>query len=101
MYEEEKNVNNNCTATDYSDEITGTTLYSALRPMSNGDVGIGLYTDYRCSQLYDGDYDIYDIVEAEHSGDDDLNATIIMYNEAFSIYKICQPCIAYDLENNF
>jgi len=84
-------------------------LYYALRPLPKGDVGIGLYTDSKCSQLYSDEEDHYSILEnivdmGGNSGSGDnygLNETIALYNDAFGIFKVCQPCVAYDLENGF
>lgn len=94
-----------CEVTEYQGE-DGNYLYYDLRPMPYGDVGIGLYTDYRCSQLYEGDLDPYELFDGgnSNSGSGDnlaLNETVAAYNDAFSIFKVCQPCVAYDLDNDF
>ena len=95
-----------CQLTEYADD-DGAYLYYALRPMPDGDIDIGLYKDYLCSQLYEGEVDVYDLLddgEYGGSGSGDkytLNETVAYFNSAFSIFKICQPCIAYDLENDF
>ena len=106
MKEEEDLFPEGCAASDYTDE-DGNVMYYDLMPQANGDWGIGLYTDSKCSNLYGGDtVDVYDMYDQDRrrlgSGSGDqypLNETVALYNEAFSIFKICQPCIAYDLDN--
>jgi hypothetical protein len=84
---------------------------------------MGLYTDTRCIVEYKGSVSVEKVLgniimeagSGDHSGDnnnnnDDTNDdTTYLYNSyaeslaawdsAFEIFKICQPCLAYDLRN--
>lgn len=81
-------------------------LHYALMPLSNGDVTLGLYTDSRCLQVYGGEMDVWDTLgayyEGSGSGDgNNLQESFETWNSAFDIYKQCQPCVAYNLDNGF
>jgi hypothetical protein len=69
----------------------GTTLYYHLKPLSDGDITIGIYTDSACSKDYSGS----DVTMASLGWDQD---TIDEWNEGFGIYKVCQPCTAHSLQ---
>lgn len=120
MYNMEELLPKGCYQTyTYDEDNNKELLYYGLKPLADGDVTLGLYTDYMCSQLYGGDASVWDLVQNnenrrlseikqhkhKHSGrrlssdDQDLEEVYEAYNSAFSIYKICQPCIAYDLSN--
>jgi hypothetical protein len=83
-----------CTATDYSDEATGNALYYDLKPEKYGDVSIGLYTDTSCIVEYTGQYTPETVV-SNLPAQEDLEA----WNDAFDVFKICQPCKAYPFQN--
>ncbi len=68
-----------------------TAVYYHLKPLADGNITIGLYTDSACYKDYTGT-----AVTIAHLGWDQEN--IDAWNEAFSIYKICQPCTAYSLK---
>lgn len=118
MYEMEELLPKGCYQTyHYDDEANKISVYYGLMPEANGDVTLGLYTDYMCSQVYGGDVSVWEVIgngedrrlrEKENNNkvsrrmsedDQDLEETYEAYNSAFSIFKICQPCIAYDLSN--
>jgi hypothetical protein len=83
-----------CTATDYNDEKTGGTLYYDLKPEIHGDISIGLYTDTSCIVDYTGQY-TPDTVVSDLPCEEDLAA----WNDAFDVFKICQPCKTYPFQN--
>jgi len=94
-----------CTATEAYDE-NNRPIYYAIRPVSGGDIDIGLYTDADCRYDYYGDQvDVNDLAfgsgDNSHSGSGDEYETVQDYldafNDAFSIFKVCQPCLAYTL----
>jgi hypothetical protein len=70
----------------------GSYLYYAAKPEVNGNITLGLYTDNMCSTEYVGstDYDVFQLVGAVESYWE-------KFNEALDEFKICQPCVAYDL----
>jgi hypothetical protein len=79
-----------CTATEYTDESSGKTLYYDLKPEQYGEVSIGLYTDTSCIVEYTGLYTAENVV-SDLPCEEDLAA----WNDAFDVFKICQPCKAY------
>ena len=95
-----------CSESDYSDE-NGNTLYYDLKPLPAGNMTIGLYTDTRCVEEYRGDaVSIATVMNGNdqhrrraQSGDNQMtfDEYITAWNDAFSIFKTCQPCRAYNL----
>jgi len=82
---------NECTESKNADG-EGNTLYYHVKPAMNGNITLGLYTDAKCSQEYNGEknYNVFEIAGIDAS---DVDA----FNEALDVYKTCQPCIAYNL----
>jgi hypothetical protein len=94
-------------------------LYYDLKPASQGDITVGLYTDTRCTVEYvnQGANDpitVENVVgniilnggsgkSRDNNGDDSGSTTLAeaqaAWDSAFDIFKICQPCIAHDLTN--
>ena len=75
-------------ATDY--------LYIDLKPTYNGNMTYALYTDYICKTQYDGMSVSVDTVAKSMGllyGD-----YLVTWNDALEIYKVCQPCKAYNLQ---
>jgi hypothetical protein len=75
-------------ATDY--------LYIDLKPTYNGNMTYSLYTDYICKTQYDGMSVSVDTVAKSMGllyGD-----YLVTWNDALEIYKVCQPCRAYNLQ---
>ena len=74
-------------------------LYIDMKPTWNGNMTYGLYTDQYCKTEYEGlDVDVDKV--AKNMGllyGNSLNT----WNDALEIYKVCQPCRAYNLQNNF
>jgi len=70
-----------------------TLLYYDLKPAADGNVTVGLYTDYYCSKDYTGDLDTESILD----GLGYYQSTIDEWNTHFGAYKICQPCVAHSL----
>ena len=90
-----------CTPSSSTDE-DGNALYFDVRPIDNGLIDMGLYTDSRCSVDYLGSITVNEVLETYYSDDDDVNPyelseSISMWNAAFEIFTICQPCKAYNL----
>ena len=95
-----------CTTTNIQDE-DGNTLYYDTKPMPEGRIGLGLYTDWRCKDDYLGDMEVADVlknVEGDNNNEYgsvyDLEQSLSKWNDAFDVYKVCQPCKAYDLGYN-
>eukprot|EP00536_Pseudo-nitzschia_multiseries_P003935 jgi/Psemu1/284741/fgenesh1_pg.63_\ len=102
------------TVTDDGDEI-----YYDIKPIQGGDIRVGLYTDTQCIKEYSssGSNDpitveniLGNFFEAggdSGSGDDyaydfssdSLEESMSRWDSAFGKFRICQPCVAYDLEN--
>ena len=70
----------------------GQKLYLDMQPVQEGYIGLGLYTDEKCSVLYEGaDVDVYDV-----SGISESN--LEQFNKDLETWRICQPCIAYSVD---
>ena len=109
-----------CTAAPSSAE-DGTPLYYEMKPVADGNMTIGLYTDQRCAVEYQGELAVDEVLgnlaiqvggdgNNNQNNDNDYenwNAGLILgqyaeaWNEAMSIYKVCQPCRAYNLQMNY
>jgi hypothetical protein len=86
-----------CTETEVYLADGTTALYYDLKPVADGNMTIGLYTDARCTS----EYTIDTVLGNENGNKDDgmmLGDYANMWNEAMSIYKVCQPCRAYNLQ---
>lgn len=112
-----------CTATginvngDGSDDFSGSTpLYYDIKPLQNGRIAVGLYTDTQCVKEYPADTEmIEDIIGnvfldagSQHSNSNDNNydfsgdslaESMDRWDSAFDVWHTCHPCVAYDLEN--
>jgi hypothetical protein len=74
-------------------------LYIDLKPTWNGNMTYGLYTDSICKTEYEGQDVSVDTVAASMGllyGSD-----LETWNDALEIYKVCQPCKAYNLQSNY
>jgi hypothetical protein len=85
-----KNLPNQCKSSKVMD-ADGNYLYYAIKPEVQGNITIGLYTDGLCSNEYEGsDYDVWTLSGySEYYFEE--------FNRALDAYKICQPCVSYDL----
>lgn len=101
---------------------SGSAIYYDLKPVHGGGITLGLYTDTRCIKEYQSEGK-NDPINAEnvignllanggsndHSGDNNnnnnggsystLSESLQAWDDAFSIWKQCQPCVAYDRNN--
>ena len=100
----------------YTTTDDGTEIYYDIKPIRGGDIEVGLYTDTQCITEYDGSNDAITVENVlgnfflEHGGSgdennyydfssDSLEDSMERWNSAFGKFHICQPCVAYDLEN--
>ena len=108
-----------CTQTSQTDE-NGNYIYYDMKPLPEGRMTFGLYTDASCSTEYSGDLNAVEVIEnmyayGYNNNDDededdndrddkgtisDLAAALTSWNDAFDVFKKCQPCKAYDLSND-
>lgn len=105
-----------CTQLGQTDDA-GNSLYYDMKPLPEGRLTIGLYTEPSCSVEYSGDLDPIEVIEANagNGGDGDgggnnndnnrgntasLAEDLEAWNDAFDVFKKCQPCKAYDLQND-
>ena len=92
-------------------------IYYDIKPKSGGRITIGLYTDPQCVKEYK--QGINDSITPENvlgnfllqegsgSGDNgnydfsgySYSDSMAMWENSFDIFKICHPCVAYDLQN--
>ncbi len=97
----------------------GSAIYYDVKPVRGGDIVVGLYTDTQCIKEYDGkdssitvENILGNFLVNGGSGDrnnnngngydfsgDSLSDSYSRWNDAFGTFHICQPCVAYDLEN--
>lgn len=96
----------------------GTEIYYDIKPIQGGDIRVGLYTDTQCIKEYvsSGSNDpitveniLGNFFEGGGSGSGDnynydfssdtLEESMARWDSAFGKFRICQPCVAYDLEN--
>ena len=103
-----------CTYAQAKDMLGGQ-LYYDIKPKSNGRIGVGIYTDTKCVQEYHGPLSVNQVVGGDFfeqgsgsGGDYEQYYGALTYSEAqelwdsaFNIFAICQPCIAYDLQNYY
>mmetsp|Transcript_34012 Transcript_34012/g.82466 ORF Transcript_34012/g.82466 Transcript_34012/m.82466 type:complete len:431 (-) Transcript_34012:221-1513(-) len=105
-----------------STTASGKPIYTDLKPISKGGMSAGLYTDTKCTVEYqqqgsddpntvenilgnflvggDGDHNSND----NGGGGDDygnlsFNQAMSLWEYGFEHFKVCQPCVAYNLNN--
>jgi hypothetical protein len=104
----------------YIDGNSEKPLYYDLQPASQGDITVALYTDTRCTnqyvpQGYNDPLTVENVLgniiinggsgksrDNNQGGDttySTLSEALNAWDSAFDIFKICQPCIAYDRFN--
>lgn len=104
---------NGCTQLGYTDPRTGNYLYVDTKPLTGGDMTLGLYTDAYCetesSSMTWADYiNTYGNNNNEGGGNDNNDgqyassadqwaSSVDRWNDLLSDYKICQPCRSYSL----
>jgi hypothetical protein len=93
-------------------------IYYDVKPIQGGDIVVGLYTDTQCIKEYQstGSSDPISVenilgnvfLDGGGSGDNDnnydfsgdtLDESMSRWASAFAKFRVCQPCVAYDLEN--
>ena len=102
-----------CTASSLQDPEYVNYLYYDVKPTWPSRMSIGLYTDDKCSEPYEGNYyTVEDVLQSEienNNDDDALKNTNVVYgskewtddwNKALNKYKKCQPCKASLFGNN-
>lgn len=101
----------------YTTTSDGTEIYYDIKPVQGGDIEVGLYTDTRCISEYqptssNDPITVENVLgnffgDASGSGDDyyydfssdTLQQSMQRWNNAFAKFRVCQPCVAYDIEN--
>ena len=107
-------------STTYIDDDESQPIYYDIKPTSGGGMTLGLYTDTRCIVEYvnqgsDDPITVENVLgniiveggsgSGDNDGDDasaqyeTLEEALAAWDSAFDIFKICQPCVAHDLEN--
>lgn len=107
-----------CAATG-STSLSGRQIYSAIKPVSGGSIQLGLYIDEKCTEEYNGvNSDASKImggnfltnVQNSHDSGDSGNydfsdwstsEALEYWENSMGAFKICQPCIAYDINNYY
>ncbi|VEU40007.1 unnamed protein product [Pseudo-nitzschia multistriata] len=89
-------------------------LYYNIKPMRNGRIAPGFYTDTQCLDDYSVTTDeMEDMIgniffDGNGSGSQDenydfssesLSESLDRWNSAFDVWHTCHPCVAHDLEN--
>lgn len=98
----------------------GQSIYYAVKPIADGKITMGLYTDTRCVEEYvsQGDDDpitvenvVGNVLAEGGSGDnnnedndddyyeDSFAGSLARWDDALDTFRICQPCVAYDVNN--
>ena len=105
----------------YYTTSSGDSIYYDVKPVAGGGITLGLYTDTACVEEYQskGRNDpvnvenvlggILSFSEASHDSGDynsnydfsgwSLSDSMSYWDSALDIFKVCQPCVAYDLNN--
>ena len=90
----------------YVSDVWGNALYMALKPLPGGNVTVAIYKDSGCTASSNMDLTKYLVKLYQSKGYyDDTGYTaaetwkeaIATWNEKMSYFKVCQPCVAYNL----
>ena len=103
-----------CTKSSQTDR-KGNYIYYDMKPLPEGRMTFGLYKDASCSTEHSGNIDPVKVVAQEFYAKNGYNYTnandqgeehgtiatladdLKSWNDAFDVFKKCQPCKAYDL----
>jgi hypothetical protein len=72
-------------------------LYIDLKPTYNGNMTYTLYTDYICATEYEGNQ--YNVESIAAKMGLLYGKYMEQWNNAMEVFKVCQPCRAYNLQN--
>jgi hypothetical protein len=84
----------------------GNTLYIDMHPLPEGNMTLEIYTDNMCTMLSDemnleayilNLYNYYGYSNKGKQVAADYAEAIETWNEKMSVFKVCQPCRAYNL----
>lgn len=111
----EKWADGGCQKLGYPDP-NGNTLYKATKPLPEGNLTIGLYYNEQCTQdsgmlwsdyiityynmKYQNSYYYYSYAAQGKTEAAEWDANNVIWNNAMATYKICQPCRAYNLNQD-
>lgn len=85
-----------CIQTTTKNEAGTAYLYMDLKPTYNGNMTYALYTDEICKTEYDGmNIAVENVAKSMGLLYGDY---LTQWNDALEIYKVCQPCRAYNLQ---
>ena len=83
----------------FDDSSNGNYIYLDLKPTWNGNMTYGLYTDGACKKEYEGlDVDV-DMVSASMGLL--YGSYLQQWNDGLEAFKVCQPCKAYRISNDY
>jgi len=82
-----------------SSSSSGNYIYLDLKPTWNGNMTYGLYTDPTCKTEYEGLDINVDTVSASMGLL--YGSYLQQWNDALEVYKVCQPCRAYNINNQY
>ena len=94
-----------CQQLDVTDN-RGNTIYLDVRPLPGGDMTLAIYKDSICSKVSSMDFTAYTVKLYKSLGYKDQTGydvaqtykeAIDTWNEKMSYFKVCQPCVAYNL----
>ena len=105
-----------CTATYKTADGGSDYLYYDIKPLISGRITMALYTDSQCTVEYSDDVDIVESIignpfaDSEASGsndnyanydfsDESLSQSMARWEDAFSEWTYCHPCVAFDVTN--
>ncbi|KAG7367900.1 hypothetical protein IV203_030643 [Nitzschia inconspicua] len=74
-------------------------LYIDLKPTYNGNMTYALYTDYICATEYEGNQ--YNVESVAAKMGLLYGSYMEQWNNAMEVFKVCQPCRAYNLQNSY
>lgn len=102
-----------CTASSVTNSV-GNYIYYDVKPTRAGGITFGLYTDTRCMEEYRGSKSVETVLgnilleggsgDSHDNGDYDFSSysfsqSLSAWESAFDAWKICHPCVSYDLNN--
>ena len=79
--------------------VFGGTKYIDIKPLSYGQMTLGVYTDSKCQK--DSSYSFSDYRKKLSGGAMADNNAFDTWNQLMDQYKICQPCRAYNREYTY
>lgn len=92
---------NGCTEIEDIQTYNGKSYYVGIKPQSEGQMTLGVYTDSSCQSESGYSFSDYQKLVSGDSVASTYSGAFDRWNELMTTYKVCQPCRAYNRQKTY